>query len=75
MARTSRLHSVPLRHQTLEATIDWSYAQLSNAEQKVLLRLSVFALGWTLEAAEAVQDRHLDYFVVIGLWRFRHEEF
>ncbi len=42
------------RHQTLRALIDWSYALLSEAEQVVLRRLSVFAGGWTLEAAEAV---------------------
>jgi len=51
---TSRLRTVPLRHQALEATLDWSYALLSAAEQAMLQRLSVFAAGWTLEAAEAV---------------------
>jgi non-specific serine/threonine protein kinase len=42
------------RHQTLQAAIDWSYALLSEHEQAVLRRSSVFAGGWTLEAAEAV---------------------
>ena len=42
------------RHQTLEATLDWSYGLLSETERKVLRRLSVFAGGHTLEAAEAV---------------------
>ena len=42
------------RHQTLRALIDWSYDLLSPDEQTVLKRLSVFAGGWTLEAAEAV---------------------
>jgi predicted ATPase/class 3 adenylate cyclase len=42
------------RHQTLRALIDWSYDLLTPAEQIVLDRLSVFAGGWTLEAAEAV---------------------
>jgi predicted ATPase len=42
------------RHQTLRALIDWSYDLLNPAEQSVLDRLSVFAGGWTLEAAEAV---------------------
>jgi predicted ATPase/class 3 adenylate cyclase/DNA-binding CsgD family transcriptional regulator len=42
------------RHQTLRALIDWSYDLLNPAEQIVLGRLSVFAGGWTLEAAEAV---------------------
>jgi non-specific serine/threonine protein kinase len=42
------------RHQTLQATMDWSYGLLDTAEQAVLRRLSVFAGGWDLEAAEAV---------------------
>jgi predicted ATPase/class 3 adenylate cyclase len=40
------------RHQTLRALIDWSYDLLSEAERKTLTRLSVFAGGWKLEAAE-----------------------
>ncbi|MBI5302772.1 MAG: tetratricopeptide repeat protein [Chloroflexi bacterium] len=42
------------RQQTLRATIDWSYDLLSDAERILLQRLSVFAGGWTLEAAESV---------------------
>lgn len=42
------------RHQTLKALIDWSYNLLSEAERRLFLQLSVFAGGWTLEAAETV---------------------
>ena len=42
------------RHQTLRATLDWSYDLLSKRERRVFERLAVFAGGWTLEAAEAV---------------------
>jgi non-specific serine/threonine protein kinase len=42
------------RHQTLQALIDWSYDLLSDVEQVLLRRLSVFAGGWTLEASESV---------------------
>jgi DNA-binding CsgD family transcriptional regulator/tetratricopeptide (TPR) repeat protein len=49
---TSR--SVEPRQQTLRATLDWSHNLLSEAEQAMFQRLSVFAGGWTLEAAEAV---------------------
>src|SRR5262249_31297118 len=42
------------RHQTLRALIDWSYDQLTDAERVLLRRLSVFAGGWSLEAADAV---------------------
>jgi predicted ATPase/class 3 adenylate cyclase len=42
------------RHQTLRATIDWSYDLLTPPERQLLIRLSVFAGGFTIEAAEAV---------------------
>ncbi|HEX2741184.1 MAG TPA: tetratricopeptide repeat protein [Rubrobacter sp.] len=45
--------SVP-RHKTLEATIDWSHELLSEEEKILFRRLSVFAGGWTLAAAEEV---------------------
>src|SRR3954447_16131735 len=42
------------RQQTLKGTLDWSHELLSEDEKKLFRRLSVFAGGWTLEAAEAV---------------------
>src|SRR5438270_797966 len=45
---------LPLRQQTLRATLDWSYALLPEPERALLARLAVFAGGWTLEDAEAV---------------------
>ena len=42
------------RQRTLRALIDWSYNLLSEPERTVLQQLSVFAGGWTLEAAETV---------------------
>lgn len=42
------------RQQTLRATVDWSFDLLSEKEKTLFRRLSVFAGGWTLEAAEAV---------------------
>jgi predicted ATPase len=42
------------RQQTLRALIDWSYSLLSEPERILLRRVSVFAGGWTLEAAEEV---------------------
>ena len=42
------------RHRSVEATIDWSYELLSADEQAVYSRMSVFAGGWTLDAAGAV---------------------
>ncbi len=42
------------RHQTLRATLDWSYALLTEDERIVLRRLAVFAGGCDIAAAEAV---------------------
>jgi predicted ATPase len=42
------------RHQTLRAMLDWSYDLLDDTERKLFARLSVFAGGWTLEAASQV---------------------
>lgn len=50
----SRSGVAPPRHQTLRATIDWSHDILSDGERIVFRRLSVFAGGWTFEAAEAI---------------------
>jgi predicted ATPase/DNA-binding CsgD family transcriptional regulator len=46
--------TVPPRQQTLRAAVDWSYGLLSVSEQTLFSRMSVFAGGCTLEAAEAV---------------------
>jgi predicted ATPase/DNA-binding CsgD family transcriptional regulator len=44
----------PARHQTLRASVEWSYQLLSEPEQAVFRRLATFAGGWALTAAEAV---------------------
>jgi predicted ATPase/DNA-binding winged helix-turn-helix (wHTH) protein len=46
--------TAPPRHQTLNAALEWSYDLLAEAEKRVLSRLSVFAGGFTFEAAVAV---------------------
>jgi tetratricopeptide (TPR) repeat protein len=59
-----RRDSLP-RHQTLRATLQWSYDQLLPEEQELLRRLSVFAGGWTLESAVAVTAEGADEFEVL----------
>jgi predicted ATPase/DNA-binding XRE family transcriptional regulator len=44
------------RHQSLQASIDWSWSLLTDPEQVFLRQLSVFTGGWTLESAQAVCD-------------------
>jgi non-specific serine/threonine protein kinase len=46
--------TAPGRQQTLRATLDWSYALLQEPERLLFNRLSVFAGGWSLDAAEAI---------------------
>jgi non-specific serine/threonine protein kinase len=46
--------TAPRRHQTLQAAMEWSYDLVAEKEKVVLRRLSVFAGGCTLAAAEAV---------------------
>ena len=55
------------RHQTLQATIGWSYDSLAPEEQHLLRLLSVFAGGWTLETATAVYGEGADEFEVLDL--------
>jgi predicted ATPase/class 3 adenylate cyclase/tetratricopeptide (TPR) repeat protein len=42
------------RHQTLEASIDWSHSLLTDPERTLLRRLAIFARDFTLEAAHRV---------------------
>jgi non-specific serine/threonine protein kinase len=46
--------SGPERHRTLRALMEWSYEQLDPGERRLLERLSVFAGGFGLDAAEVV---------------------
>src|SRR5712672_164562 len=61
------------RHQTLNAALEWSYDLLGDAEKRVLSRLSVFAGGFTFEAAVAVvADETVDETNVSDcLWELR----
>lgn len=54
LARDS--HTIMPRHQTIRASLEWSWSLLNNEEQTFLWQLSVFAGGWTLDAAQAVCD-------------------
>src|SRR5437763_2902583 len=57
---TSGALDVPERQQALRKTIDWSHDLLSDGEQRLFRRLSVFVSNFTLEGAEAVCDTHQD---------------
>jgi predicted ATPase len=50
----------PERQRTLRATIDWSHQLLEQAEQRLFVRLAVFAGGCTIEAAQSVCGDDLD---------------
>lgn len=53
---TNQSRTTSIRHQTLQASMDWSWGLLDETERVFLRQLSIFAGGWTLEAAQAVCD-------------------
>src|SRR5579871_5539819 len=56
------------RQQTLRALIDWSYGLLSETEQRLFWRISIFIGGCTIEASEAVcADETIDALDAIDL--------
>jgi predicted ATPase/class 3 adenylate cyclase len=64
---TSGERDLPSRQQTLRGAIDWSYNLLSEDEQILFRRLSIFAGGCSLDAAEALCRRGLKIDVLDGL--------
>jgi tetratricopeptide (TPR) repeat protein len=65
---TSKTRTALPRQQTLRSTLDWSFDLLTEPERAVLRRLTVFAGGFTLEAASAVaSDAAIDEFAVTDL--------
>ncbi|NYJ03945.1 ATP-binding protein [Petropleomorpha daqingensis] len=53
--QSPRSRDLPERQRTMRATLDWSHDLLTSAEQLLLRRLSVFAGGFPLDAAEHLQ--------------------
>ncbi|MEX2534347.1 MAG: AAA family ATPase, partial [Trueperaceae bacterium] len=51
---TGGVRGAPARQRTLEASLDWSYKFLDDAQRLALARLSVFAGSFELDAAEAI---------------------
>ena len=64
---TSGPRSAPARHQTLRAAMDWSFDLLTETEQRLLRRLSVFPQNFDLEAATAVAGDDADPIDVLDL--------
>jgi predicted ATPase/class 3 adenylate cyclase/DNA-binding CsgD family transcriptional regulator len=61
---TAADRAAPERHQSLAATVDWSYQLLGEHEQQVFRAVSVFPGPFTLEAAEAVAGPGADVAVL-----------
>ncbi|MGW8226493.1 MAG: LuxR C-terminal-related transcriptional regulator [Anaerolineales bacterium] len=64
---TSTFRDVPIRQQTLRATLDWSYDLLDPEEQTLLARLAVFKGGRTVDSTAAVCASGLQIDVMDGL--------
>jgi predicted ATPase len=60
----------PPRHQTLRATIDWSYDLLSEEEQFALRRISIFKGSFSAHSANAVSG--VDTIDLLGRWLRSH---
>jgi len=59
--------TAPPRQQTLNATLEWSYDLLTEAEQSILRRLTPFVGAFTLEGAEHLaRDDTIDPDVVVA---------
>jgi predicted ATPase/DNA-binding winged helix-turn-helix (wHTH) protein len=56
LLKTARRAALP-RHQTLRATLDWSYELLTDAERHLLQRLAIFSSSFSLAAVDAVINR------------------
>jgi predicted ATPase/transcriptional regulator with XRE-family HTH domain len=55
----TKKHDVPLRHRSLKAVFDHSWQLLTEEEQLLLMRLSVFQGGFTREAAHSAAGASL----------------
>ena len=63
---TTGSRDLPTRQRTLRAMLDWSWDLLDGRERTLLSRFSVFAGGWTLEAAASVcGGEEMDHWAVV----------
>jgi predicted ATPase/DNA-binding XRE family transcriptional regulator len=51
---SANVRNIPARHRSIRAVFDHSWRLLTHIEQDVLMRLSVFRSGWTIEEMQAI---------------------
>ncbi|MEM7133157.1 MAG: tetratricopeptide repeat protein [Chloroflexota bacterium] len=56
---STTLHDIPARHRSMQAVFDHSWRLLSEKEQQVFARCSVFRGGFTRESAQEIADATL----------------
>ncbi|MGG1948533.1 winged helix-turn-helix domain-containing protein [Trinickia sp. NRRL B-1857] len=67
LALSNRLRSVPARHETLRASIDWSYGLLTEFERVVLRRLAIMDGAFDLKSAcEVISCEEFDATMILG---------
>lgn len=74
---TTNVRNIPARHRSMQAVFDTSWQSLSEGEQEIYARLSLFRGGFTQEAASAVAGASLPSlarFVDKSLLRFSHSQ-
>ena len=64
---TNRRRAAVPRHQTLRATLDWSFNLLSDPERQLLQRLAVFSGSFSLAAVAGVTNQARDAVVADGI--------
>ena len=56
----SKQRDMPSRHRTVRSTLAWSHTLLNEAERRAFAALSIFADGWSIEAAQEVCECDVD---------------
>lgn len=63
---TTNVRNIPVRHRSMRAVFEHSWALLTSQEQKVFVRLAVFHGGFQLEAAHQVADATRPLLLALG---------
>ena len=69
-ALTSNAHDLPDRHRNMRAVFDLTWQRMTEAEQQLFARLSIFRGGFTRAAAEEIADASMQHWHYWSTSRF-----